>query len=242
MADNGEQLDQVWMTGIRSSDCGANHQWARSASHLVQKVHNTTSSKTVTPHTQLSAWQAPIQNEPATSRTVRFNTAAEAQTPPVHRLLSNQEGRSNQAMFLTNKYDESCLSVLLKHGHTRICHGKGKEASPFAVAPSSAAVWQWSEEMLDLSPRELEAALATMPALRQDQRDQLSTARIKKRNKMYARRSRARKREIRLQQGVQKGYSQKIGALKMHNAALRSFLENSALRSSGPPPNERCAI
>jgi hypothetical protein len=239
MADKREQLDQVWITGIRSISGNADRQRAMNAPHVLRAVSSPSSeivscssSRILTPHTTPPcAWQVPLQTDLHASRTAGGIIAAEAQKPPVH-LLPKQDGRSNQAISLT-KFGKSCLSVLIEKDHTQDpnrSEGEAKSSlfeSGTATPSSPGAVWQWSEEMLDLSPRELEAALATMPALRQDQLDQLLTARTKKRNRMYARRSRARKREIRLQQGLQKGYSQKIGALKMHNAALRSFLANS---------------
>jgi outer membrane receptor for Fe3+-dicitrate len=97
-----------------------------------------------------------------------------------------------------------------------------------------STVW-WNDDMLDLSTVELKALLATMPGLRPELIDQLKVARRKKRNRMYARRSRQRRQSGSSDQPARVQYSQMIGALRTSNTALRSSLDTSRQSSTGLP-------
>jgi hypothetical protein len=104
--------------------------------------------------------------------------------------------------------------------------------NPEAVArspPTTTPAW-WTEEMLDLPMVELRAFLVTLPGLTPDLISEMQTARLKKRNRIYARRRRARQA---LAAGVSRQpvvdqYSLRISALTTSNTALRLSLSTSA--------------
>jgi hypothetical protein len=100
------------------------------------------------------------------------------------------------------------------------------------LAHPDMPVW-WTDRMLDLSTVELKELFATMPWLRPELIENMKVARRKKRNRMYARRSRQRRQSGSSDQPARVQYSEMIGALKTSNTALRSSLDTSRQPAAG---------
>jgi hypothetical protein len=85
-------------------------------------------------------------------------------------------------------------------------------------------VW-WTDEMLEMTNSELKVLATTTPGLAPGEFDRLKLARKRKRNRVYAHRSRRRRKEAAGDDGpINTMYSKKISALQNSNTAVRLSL------------------
>jgi hypothetical protein len=166
-----------------------------------------------------------------------YDIVLDSRNPLVRRILQEQQ-QQEWRLQLQLQHKQELQALLLQH--------QEQQARAVVGLPVySVASLRRAEAMLDLPTTELNAMLATMPGLRPDQIDQIKAARRKKRNRMYARRSRARKTGQDSALGIHPPrvqYSQKIGALKTSNAVIRSRLETAAAAAENGPPIAATAV
>jgi hypothetical protein len=90
-------------------------------------------------------------------------------------------------------------------------------------------VW-WTDEMLEMTNSELNAFATTTPGLAPGEFDRLKLARKRKRNRVYAKRSRRRRKQAKLgdDKPISWMYSEKISTLQNANTAVRLSLSSHA--------------